>query len=149
MNIRIAFKDDIPKLKELDKKDQYYVEHLGEYHTVLDDDEFLNYFLDNNNIFIAEEFSKVFGFLLAQVREWMFHHKKIIWIEHIVVDPDKRREGIAQNMIKFVIDYFREKDSEIRFVYSIINPDNKASLSMSRKFEPLSKNVFMITKEIK
>ena len=148
MNIRIAHKDDIPKLKELDVKDQYFVEHLGEYHTVLDDDEFLNHFLESDSIFVAEEFSKVYGFLLAQIKEWMFHYKKIIWIEHIVVDPDKRREGIAQNMIKFMMDHYKTKDPEVRFVYSIINPDNKASLKMSRKFEPLSKSVFMILKEI-
>ncbi len=149
MNIRIATKDDIPKLKELDKKDQYFVEHLGEYHTVLDDDEFLNHYLESNSIFLAEEFSILYGFLIAQIREWMFHHKKIIWIEHIVVDPIKRREGIAQNMIRFMMNHFKGKDPEVRFVYSIINPDNKASLKMSRKFEPLSKNVFMITKEIR
>jgi len=148
MNIRIANKDDIPKLKELDTKDQYYIEHLGEYHTVLDDLEFLHHFLDKRCIFIAEEFSKLAGFLIAQIKNWMFHQKKIIWIEHIVVDPEKRREGIAQNLIRFMVDHFKTKDPEIRFIYSIINPDNKASLQMSRKFEPLSKSVFMISKKI-
>ena len=62
MNIRIANKNDIPNLKALDVKDQYFVEHLGEYHTVLDDDEFLNHFLESDSIFIAEEFSRIYGF---------------------------------------------------------------------------------------
>ena len=149
MNIRIANKEDISKLKELDAKDQYYVEELGEYHSVLDDDEFLYYFLESESIFISEEFSKLYGFLLAQIREWMFHYKKIIWIEHIVVDPEMRNTGIAQNMITFMIRHYKEKYADIRYVYSMINPDNKASLGMSRKFNPLSKSVFIITKEIK
>jgi len=149
MNIRIANKKDISKLKELDRKDQYYVEELGEYHSVLDNDEFLNFFLENESIFITEEFSKLYGFLLAQIKEWMFHHKKIIWIEHIVVDPEMRNTGIAHNMITFMLRYYKEKYPKIRYVYSMINPDNKASLGMSRKFNPLSRSVFIISKNIK
>jgi len=148
MNIRIANKDDISKLKELDVKDQYYIEELGEYHSVLDDEEFLLYFLESKSIFIAEEFSTIYGFLLAQLREWMFHQKNIIWIEHIVVDPEKRNTGIAQNLITFMLKCYKEKYPKIRYVYSIINPDNKASLEMSRKFNPLSRSVFILTKEI-
>jgi len=148
MNIRIANKEDVSKLKELDAKDQYFVEELGEYHSVLDDDKFLLYFLESRSIFIAEEFSKIYGFLLAQIREWMFHQKNIIWIEHIVVDPEKRNTGIAKNLITFMLSHYKEKFPKIRYVYSIINPDNKASLGMSRKFNPLSKSVFMITKDL-
>ena len=135
MNIRIANKEDISNLKELDAKDQYFVEQLGEYHTLLDDDEYLCYFLERECIFIAEEFSKTVGILISQIKKWMFHHKKIIWIDHIVVDPEKRCEGIAQNMIKFMLQHYKEKVPSVNFIYSIINPDNKASLGMSRKFE--------------
>lgn len=148
MNIRIANKDDIKNLKELDAKDLYFIEELGEYHSVLDDDEFLLYFLENESIFLAEEFSKLYGFLLAQIKDWMFHHKNIIWIEHIVVDPEMRNTGIAQNLITFMLRHYKEKSPEIRYVYSIVNPDNKASLGMSRKFDPLSKSVYMISKDI-
>ncbi len=78
----------------------------------------------------------------------MFHHKNIIWIEHIVVDPEKRNTGIAKNLITFMLRHYKEKFPNIRYVYSIVNPDNKASLGMTRKFNPLSKSVFIITKDL-
>jgi len=149
VKVRLATKKDIKKLKELDAKDQFYVEELAEYHTLLDDDDYLYYFLKKKTIFVAESGTCLCGFLIAQIREWMFHHEKIIWIEHIVVDPERRREGIAQKMINFMIKDYTEKDKKISHVYSVINPDNKASLGMSKKFEPFTKTIFMISKKLK
>lgn len=148
MNVRLASKKDIEKLKELDAKDQYYVEELAEYHSLLDDDEYLKHFMNNKTIFIAEENEKITGFLIAQIKKWMFHHEKIIWIEHIVVDPERRREGIAQMMIREMVDSYIKKDKKISHVYSIINPDNKASLGMSEKFDPFTKTIFMMSKKL-
>ena len=148
LKIRLATKKDIDQLKELDAKDRYYVDELNEYHSLLDDDQYLNHFLKNKAIFIAEGKDRILGFLIALIKEWMFHHEKIIWIEHIVVDPNKRRKGIAQMLINNMISTYLEKDKNISHVYSIINPDNKASLKMSEKFEPFSKAIFMISKKL-
>ena len=149
LNVRQANKGDLSKLKELDAKDQFFVDELEEYHTLLDDDEYVQYFLKNKSFFIAEADDKIVGFLIAQIKDWMFHHKKIIWIDHIVVDPDRRREGIAQIMIKEMVNHYTKKDKKISHVYSIINPDNKASLDFSKKFDPFSKTIFMISKKLK
>jgi ribosomal protein S18 acetylase RimI-like enzyme len=148
MNIRLASKDDVDQLKELDAKDRYYVEELAEYHSLLDDNDYVNHFLKEKNIFIVEEEEEIMGFLIAQIKDWMFHHEKIIWIEHIVVDPERRGEGLAQLMIKHAISRFRKKEKKITHVYSITNPDNKASLKMSEKFDPFTKTIFMISKKL-
>lgn len=148
MKVRLATKNDVDDLKELDAKDRYYVEELAEYHSLLDDDDYVKHFLKQKTIFVAEEEEHIVGFLIAQIKDWMFHHEKIIWIEHIVVHPERRGEGLAQVLINHAISKYRKKDKNISHVYSIVNPDNKASLRMSEKFDPFTKTIFMISKEL-
>ena len=75
----------------------------------------------------------------------MFHHKKIIWIEHIFVDPERRREGIALSMINFMISYYLKNNSDIKKVIGKINAENEASLKMSRKFFPEYQTTILVT----
>ena len=54
MIVRIANKNDISGLRKLDAKETIFVKELNEFHTVLDDNEFLNFFLKTKSVFIAE-----------------------------------------------------------------------------------------------
>jgi len=73
MIVRIAEKSDVYSLRKLDTKDSFFVKELNEFHSVLDDNEFLNFFLKTESIFIAESGSIILGYLIAQIRKWMFH----------------------------------------------------------------------------
>ncbi len=133
MIIRIANENDIANLRKLDAKDLYLVKELNEYHTLLDDDNYLSFFLKKKSIFVAESKSKIIGFLIALIRKWTFHQEKIVWIEHVLVDPDNRNEGIAQGMLNYAIEYYIKSNPEIQFVYTMISPENMTSLKLSNK----------------
>ncbi len=148
MKVNIANKNDIIELRELDAKESVFVKELGEYHNVLDDDDFLNYFLEDNSIFIIKSESKIIGYIIAQMRDWMFHYKKIIWIEHIFVDPDQRKKGIAQKLINYMINHYKVNNPEIKFIFGHINQDNQASLEMAKKYVPDFKENIIISKNI-
>jgi len=145
MNIRLAIEKDIPALKVLDAKGPFFIKELNEFHTVLDNDEFLLFFLNSKSIFIAESDSVIVGYLIAQIKDWMFHYKNIIWIEHIFVDPERRRKGIAQSMLDFMISYYLIINPEIKKVIGIIHPENEASLKISEKYLPYYKNIIHVT----
>jgi GNAT superfamily N-acetyltransferase len=116
MIVRVANKNDVSGLRKLDAKETIFVKELNEFHTVLDDNEFLNFFLETKNVFIAESGSVIVGFLIAQIREWIFHYKKIIWIEHIFGDPERRKEGIAQSILNYMINHYTKNDPDIEFI---------------------------------
>jgi len=144
MNIRLAIERDIPALKALDAKGPFFIKELNEFHTVLDDDDFLLYFLDSRSIFIAESDSMIVGYLIAKIKEWMFHYRNVIWIEHIFVDPEMRRKGIAQSMLNFMISYYLKINPDIKKVISKILPENEASLNLSKKYLPKYQNAIHV-----
>ena len=148
MIVRVANKNDISGLRKLDAKETIFVKELNEFHTVLDDNEFLNFFLKTKSVFIAESGSVIVGYLIAQIRKWMFHYKKIIWIEHIFVDPERRREGIAQSMLNYMINHYTKNDPDIEFIFSKINPENKVSLKLSEKFSFNRQKTFIVYKRL-
>ena len=134
MRVRVANKNDISCLRKLDAKETIFVKELNEFHTVLDDSEFLIFFLKTKSVFVAESGSVIVGYLIAQIRKWMFHYKKILWIEHIFVDPKRRKESIAHSMLNYMINHYTKIDPDIEFIFSKINPENKVSLKLSEKF---------------
>lgn len=69
MRVRVANKKDISGLRKLDAKDSFFVKELKEFHTVLNDNEFLTFFLKTKSVFIAESGSNILGFLIAQIRK--------------------------------------------------------------------------------
>lgn len=148
MIVRIADKSDISGLRNLDAKESIFVKELNEFHTVLDDNEFLNFFLKTKSVFIAESGSVIVGYLIAQIRKWMFHYKKIIWIEHIFVDPERRKECIAQSLLNYMINHYTKNDPDIEFIFSKINPENKVSLKLSEKFSFHSQKAFIVFKRL-
>ena len=148
MIVRIAEKSDVSRLRKLDAKDIFLVKELNEFHTVLDDNEFLNFFLKTKSVFIAESGSIILGYLIAKIRKWMFHYKKIIWIEHILVDPERRKEGIAQSLLNYMINHYTKNDPDIEFIFSKINPGNKGSLKLSEKFSFNRQKTFIVYKRL-
>ena len=148
MILRIAEKSDVSRLRKLDAKDTFLVKELNEFHTVLDDNEFLNFFLKTKSVFIAESGSIILGYLIAQIRKWMFHYKKIIWIEHILVDPERRKEGIAQSLLNYMINHYTKNDPDIEFIFSKINPANEGSLKFSEKFSFNRQKTFIVYKRL-
>jgi len=148
MIVRVANKNDISGLRKLDAKETIFVKELNEFHTVLDDNEFLNFFLKTKSVFIAESGSVIIGYLIAQIRKWMFHYKKIIWIEHIFVDPERRKEGIAQSMLNYMINHYTKNDPDIEFIFSKINLENKVSLKLSEKFSFNRQKTFIVYKRL-
>ena len=148
MIVRVANKNDISGLRKLDAKETIFVKELNEFHTVLDSNEFLNFFLKTKSVFVAEASSVIVGYLIALIRKWMFHYKKIIWIEHIFVDPERRKEGIAQSMLNHMINHYTQNDSDIEFIFSKINPENKVSLKLSEKFSFHRQKAFIVFKRL-
>ena len=148
MIVRIADKSDISGLRNLDAKESIFVKELNEFHTVLDDNEFLNFFLKTNSVFIAESGSTILGYLIAQIRKWMFHYKKIIWIEHILINPERRKEGIAQSLLNYMINHYTKNNPDIEFIFSKINPGNKGSLKLSEKFSFHRQKTFIVYKRL-
>ena len=148
MIVRVANKNDISDLRKLDAKETIFVKELNEFHTVLDDNEFLNFFLKTKSVFIAESGSVIVGYLIAQIRKWMFHYKKIIWIEHIFVDPERRKEGVAQSMLNYMINRYTKDDLDLEFIFSKINPENKVSLKLSEKFSFNSRKTIIVFKRL-
>jgi len=148
MIVRVANKKDISGLRKLDAKETIFVKELNEFHTVLDDNEFLNFFLKTKSVFIAESGSVIVGYLIAQIRKWMFHYKKIIWIEHIFVDPERRKEGVAQSMLNYMINHYTKDDLDLEFIFSKINPENKVSLKLSEKFSFNSRKTIIVFKRL-
>lgn len=148
MIVRVANKNDISGLRKLDAKETIFVKELNEFQSVLDDNEFLNFFLKTKSVFIAESGSVIVGYLIAQIRKWMFHYKKIIWIEHIFVDPERRKEGIAQSMLNYMINHYTKDDLDLEFIFSKINPENKDSLKLSEKFSFNSRKTIIVFKRL-
>jgi RimJ/RimL family protein N-acetyltransferase len=148
MRVYVANKNDIIGLKKLDAKETVYVKELNEFHTILDNNEFLSFFLNTNSVFVAESDSVIVGYLIAQIRKWMFHYKKIIWIEHIFVDPERRREGVAQSMLNYMISHYAKDNPEIEFIFGKINSENKASLKLAEKASFKRQKNFLIFKKI-
>lgn len=148
MIVRIAEKSDISRLRKLDAKDSFFVKELNEFHTVLDDSEFLNFFLKTKSVFIAESGSIILGYLIAQIRKWMFHYRKIIWIEHILVDPERRKENIAQSLLNYMINHYTKNDPDIEFIFSKINLGNKGSLKLSEKNSFNRQKTFIVWKNL-
>ena len=148
MIVRVANKNDISGLRKLDAKETIFVKELNEFHTVLDDNEFLNFFLKTKSVFIAESGSIIVGYLIAQIRKWMFHYKKVIWIDHIFVDPERRKEGIAQSMLNYMINHYTKNDPDIEFIFSKINPGNKGSLKLSEKNSFNRQKTFIVWKNL-
>ena len=148
MIVRVANINDISRLRKLDTKEIIFVKELNEFHTILDDNEFLDFFLKRNSVFVAESDSVIVGYLIALIRKWMFHYKKIIWIEHIFVDPDRRKEGIAQSMLNYMIDHYTKNEPDIEFIFSKMNPENKASLKLSEKLSFNSQKTIVIFKKL-
>lgn len=148
MIVRIAEKSDVSRLRKFDAKDSFLVKELNEFHTALDDNEFLNFFLKTKSVFIAESGSIILGYLIAQIRKWMFHYKKIIWIEHILIDPERRKEGIAQSLLNYMINHYTKNDPDIEFIFSKINPGNKGSLKLSEKNSFNRQKTFIVWKNL-
>ena len=59
MIVRIAEKSDVSRLRKLDAKDTFLVKELNEFHTVLDDNEFLNFFLKTKSVFVLNRIKKI------------------------------------------------------------------------------------------
>ena len=71
---------------------------------------------------VAEEDSKVAGFIIGDIKEWGFGVERSGWIEMIEVDPKLMGKGIGKTLGDALIKYFR--DEGIKEVYTSVKWDS-------------------------
>ena len=146
MKIRIATRNDIAKLKELDTTCAEADVIDGKKFYVLDKKGIIPYFLKYKGLIVAEDNGMIVGFALSHIAEWMHGVDRLAWIEHIGVHPEHRKKGVAMEMLKFIEKHYR---SRAKAVFATIHPLNKKSMQLFGKFGADSYERVMAFKDLK
>jgi ribosomal protein S18 acetylase RimI-like enzyme len=80
--------------------------------------------------FVAEDGSKVIGYVLAEARAWEFGSALCGWIFAIGVDPKHARKGVAMALCEEVCKNFKRQD--IHHVRTMTRKDDVPLLSFFR-----------------
>lgn len=72
--------------------------------------------------FVAEIDSKIAGFIIGVVKEWVFGLARSGWIEMIEVDPKQMGKGIGKTLGESLISFF--KDEGIKEIYTSVKWDS-------------------------
>ena len=87
------------------------------------------YLADERNIFLlASEGSKVTGFLRGTDLGQLKSTRRQMFLYEVGVLPDFRRHGIAAELIRWLLDYCRERRFEEVFVFT--EPSNEAAVAL-------------------
>ena len=90
-----------------------------------------DFYLKTGSSFVAEENSKVVGYVASQTVHFMHDVDRLLWIEYIVVQLQFRRQGIGLALLRKLIDY--AKRSGIDRIYTTIKQDNEVSVKLHIK----------------
>jgi len=90
-----------------------------------------SFYLSTGSSFVAEEKTKVIGYVASQTISYMHGVDKLLWIEYMVVKPEHKRQGIATALLHKLIDH--AKSNNINRIYTTINPDNTPSIKLHKK----------------
>ena len=140
MNTRKAKIKDLKDIVNLSYKSAIYHKKLTPYYdTSKDVKEVLteslkkNIYSSNSCIFVAEENSKIVGYLLAFKvnRPEMFKVKKAGLIADVFIKEEYRRKGIGDKLIKECFDWFR--GYKISFVEINVEVSNKQAMNFWNK----------------
>jgi ribosomal protein S18 acetylase RimI-like enzyme len=97
------------------------------------------------SIFVAIKSDVVVGYVELTIKKNapIFKVEQSGYIEALVVDKKHRKSGVGKELVKFAIDYFREKD--IKHIKANVYFANRQAVSFWKKagFRDISKNVMM------
>ncbi|MCM1063184.1 MAG: GNAT family N-acetyltransferase [Eubacterium sp.] len=105
--IRLATKDDYDKIGGLYEKAFDYGEGFVKY-CYKRFDEYLSFFVDENNAFVVEEDDTVCGAVLVYETPDMFCGR-LLYIEFLAVLPDYQNKGMGRALIEYVCDEARRR----------------------------------------
>jgi aminoglycoside 3-N-acetyltransferase I len=89
------------------------------------------YLEDERNIFLlASEGSKATGFLRGTDLGQLKSTRRQMFLYEIGVDPESRRHGVAGELIRWLLNYCRERGFEEVFVMT--DPANEAAVNLYR-----------------
>ncbi len=127
VKIRKATNDDLNLLKTLDPK--FSKKNL----------DILKYYIQKRGVFIAEnkEKDRIDGFILSQILNWINDKRKIVWIEHINIHPECEN-GVANQLLKHIQEYYRHLIPDIRYVFGNIQPANQDLMRITKGLESVS-----------
>jgi ribosomal protein S18 acetylase RimI-like enzyme len=132
MEFRLAVKEDIAELKLLDSISADIDAINGQKFFVLNNNELIDYYLEQKGIIIAEQENRIVGYILTQILEYVHGIRKAIWIEHIGTHPEYRNKKVALNLLEYTQNYYRSKAD---CLYGEIHPLNENSIQLFRKFD--------------
>jgi len=129
IKIRKATHEDIPILKQLGdpncanskKKDLF------------------KYYLKKRGIFVSEEREtrNIIGYSLSQMLSWVNGFHKIVWIEHIYVDPNQHN-SVAKKLMEHIEDYYKAIVPDVVYIFGNIQPSNKELFKMVSGLQSIS-----------
>jgi len=90
-----------------------------------------DFYLKSGTTFVAEEESKVIGYVASHTMPSLRGISKELWIEYIVVQRKFRRQKIGLALLAKLQSHARE--TGIERLYSTINPDNPESIGLHQK----------------
>ena len=131
MKYRLATREDIPELKGIDDASAEADVIDGKKLYVLRRRGVLDYFLRCGGVLVAESDGQIVGYALTHLVEWMHGVEKLIWIEHIGVHPEHRRNGIGLGLLEFVKQHYKTSAEQL---YAEIHPLNSKSIALFKKF---------------
>nr|WP_315020018.1 GNAT family N-acetyltransferase [uncultured Aminipila sp.] len=67
---------------------------------------------------ILDENERVVGVIAAAIRENLFHCKKIVYIDEIVISEESRGKGFGRKGLNFVADYYKEQGDVVKLELS-------------------------------
>ena len=129
IKIRKATKEDIPFLKQLEKSAQSKNKKK----------ELFKYYLKKRGIFVSvnRETQKITGFSLSQMLSWVNGFHKIVWIEHIYIDP-REEDSVAKKLMEHIEDYYKALVPDVVYIFGNLQPSNKKVFEMVSGLQTIS-----------
>jgi len=130
MNIRKAKGEDYLKLKSLNKS---LLEETGEYFSdaIFQQEALFKLLVNSENqmIIVAENDGEICGYAITVISHMPNHDT--VRLDQIYVDPDHRSQGIAQDIIDFVVEHAQK---ERIFEISLrVNSQNLSAINFYKK----------------
>ncbi len=128
LKIRKAKSEDLSTLRKIDPEISALEKDI------------LKYYLKKRGIFIVQNRRnhQIEGFLLSQVLNWVNNKRRIVWIEHIYINPKKKNGEAAQALLDYLKDYYRHLDPNVKYVFGNMNPGDKELIKISNGLQSIS-----------
>jgi GNAT superfamily N-acetyltransferase len=131
VTFRAAGTHDADELRSLDAEAAEADVIDGERFYVLRQAGVLDYFFDVGGVLVAEQKGRLIAYALAHPVAWMHGIEKLIWIEHITVHPERRRQGVGLHLLEFIEQHHSASADQL---YAEIHPLNTASIALFTRF---------------